>query len=315
MSQGGGGIHFPVGAPASAFSEAPALPPSSKLRAHPERLERRLDTLPGVGRVRAQRLAGLGLETIGDLLFYTPFRHEAPARLANVASLREGEEATLRVVVQSFTVRSARRRGLNVLEALIGDESASIPAIWYNQAYLADVFAERPELLVRGVLRRNRGSYSFRVSSHEVIREDGREEGLHTIGLIPVYPATGDVSVRSLRTLLGVAREEAEHVVDPLPSRLVAQRRYPSRRDALLTAHFPRSLAEAAKSRERLAYEELLFLQVALLRHRRQEEVERPALPLPPPQGTASAFIEGLPFSPTPAQRRTLDFLLSPVAE
>ncbi len=306
MSRRGGAIHFPFGVPTSAPAEGPALPPSSKSRVQPERLRHRLDTLPGVGRVRAERLRALGLETIEDLLFYTPFRHEAPARLATVATLREGEETTLRVVVQSFAVRSARRRGLSVLEALIGDESASIPAVWYNQAYLADAFSEKPELLVRGALRRNRGSYSFRVTSHEILREDGREEGIHTVGLIPVYPATGDVSVRSLRTLLGAARVEAEHVVDPLPSRLVAGRRYPSRRDALLSAHFPRSLAEAAKSRERLAYEELLFLQVALLRHRREEEVRRPALALPPPGGITSAFMERLSFSPTSAQRRVM---------
>ena len=306
MSRRGGGIHFPFGAPTSAPAEGPALPPSSKSRVQPGRLKRRLDTLPGVGRVRAGRLAALGLETIEDLLFYTPFRHEAPARLATVATLREGEEATLRVVVQSFAVRPTRRRGLSVLEALIGDESASIPAVWYNQAYLADAFSEKPELLVRGVLSRNRGSYSFRVTSHEILREDGREEGIHTVGLIPVYPATGDVSVRSLRTLLGAARVEAEHVVDPLPSHLVAGRRYPSRRDALLAAHFPRTLAEAAKSRERLAYEELLFLQVALLRHRREEEARRPAPALPPPGEITSAFLERLSFAPTGAQRRVM---------
>lgn len=306
MRQRGGGIHFPFGASASTWSEAPVLPPSSKRRQRPERLERPLDSLQGVGRIKAERLARLGLKTVGDLLFYIPFRHEAPARLATVASLREGEETTLRVIVQSFTVRSARRRGLNVLEALIGDESASISAIWYNQAYLADVFAGRPEILVRGALRRSRGSYSFRVTSHEVVREDGREEGLHTVGLIPVYPATGDVSVRSLRTLLGVAREEAEHVADPLPSRLVARRGYPSRRDALLSAHFPRSVAEAAKSRERLAFEELLLLQVALLRHRRREQAERPALALPPPSAIISSFMEQLAFSPTGAQRRVM---------
>src|SRR5665811_73217 len=306
MSRRGGGIHFPFGAPASAFAEAPALPPSSKRRARPARLHRRLDTLPGVGPVRAKRLAGLGLESIEDLLLYTPSRHEAPARLATVASLRDGEEATLRVIVQSFSVRSAQRRGLTVLEALIGDQTASVPAVWYNQAYLADVFAGKPEILVRGALRRNRGGYSFLVSSHEIIREDGREEGLHTVGLIPVYPATGDVSVRSLRSLLGAVRSEAEHVVDPLPARLVSERGYPSRREALLSAHFPRSLAEAAKSRERLAYEELLFLQVALLRHRREEEVRRPALALPPPGGITSAFMERLSFCPTRAQRRVM---------
>jgi ATP-dependent DNA helicase RecG len=306
MSRRGGGIHFPFGATSSEQTESPTLPPTSKSGIDPDRLDRPLDSLSGVGRVRAERLAGLGLQTVGDLLRHTPFRHENPARLATVSSLREGEEVTLRVVVQSHTLRPTRRRGLKVLEALVGDETASITAVWYNQAYLAEAFERRPELLIRGSLRRSRGSYSFAVNSHEIIRDDGDQEGLHTVGLIPVYATTGEVSVRSLRTLLGEVRSEAVHVIDPLPARMLSRHGFPSRRDALLSSHFPGTLREAALSRQRLAYEELLLLQLLLLHHRMEEERRRPALALPAPKGLAAAAVQALPYPPTAAQQRVM---------
>ncbi|MHB1343495.1 MAG: ATP-dependent DNA helicase RecG [Thermoleophilia bacterium] len=306
MSARGGGIHFPFGRPNLCSPGAPALPATSKRRIAPHRLRRSLDSLPGVGRARAAKLSGLGLQTVADLLEYTPFRHEASARLASVASLRVGEEATLRVVVQSFTVRSARRRGLKVLEALVRDETGTVPAVWYNQAYLAEAFAGRPELLIRGKLSLQRGGTSFLVSSQEVVHEGGRGEGLHTVGLIPVYPATADVSVRLIRTLLGAAREEVGHVVDPLPAHLVAARRYPSRREAILSSHFPSTVQEAGVCRERLAFEELLLLQLALLRYRSRQESEQPAEPLGQPGRLTRTFLDRLPYVPTAAQTRCL---------
>lgn len=306
MRARGGGIHFPLGEPSARSKGAPALPATAKRRIEPRRLARPLDALPGVGRVRAAKLGGLGLRTVGDLLEYTPFRHEAPARLASIASLQVGEEATLRVVVQSFSLRATRRRGLKVLEALVRDDSGCLPAVWYNQAYLADAFSTRPELLIRGRLTRQRGGLSFLVTSQEVVHEGGTREGLHTVGLIPVYPATADVSVRLIRTLLGAARDEAEHVVDPLPARLVAARGYPSRREALLSSHFPRTSQEAALCRERLAFEELLLLQVALLRYRNEQERLQPAEPLSAQGALTQAFLRSLPYEPTPAQMRCM---------
>ncbi|MHB0978547.1 MAG: ATP-dependent DNA helicase RecG [Thermoleophilia bacterium] len=315
MSARGGGIHFPLGEPGSWRRGAPALPPTAKRTIDPQRLARPLDALPGIGAVRAAKLAGLGLRTVADLLEYTPFRHEAPARLASVASLQEGEEATLRVIVQSFVVRAARRRHLKVLEALVRDDTGSVPAVWYNQAYLADAFASHPELLIRGKLRRQRGGYTFLVTSQELVHEGGPEAGLHTVGLIPVYPATADVSVRLIRTLLGAARSEAAHIIDPLPADLVAARRYPSRREAIVSSHFPRGLDEAAACRERLAFEELLLLQLALLRYRRRQESEQLAEPLPREGELARAFLGRLPFAPTGAQLRCMGEIAADLAK
>ncbi len=126
----------------------------------------------------------------------------------------------MRARVLSCTSRAARRRGLTVLEALVGDGTGSVLAVWYNQDYLKTPFSERPEVLLRGQLVRRGGLTSFAVKRHEIL--GGGDEGVHTLGLVPVYPATGELSVRTIRSLLLRVAPEARHLVDPLPASLLA---------------------------------------------------------------------------------------------
>jgi len=297
-------LHFPLGDPALSDLGTLRLPPTSKRLIAPDRLTRPLTTVPGIGPATARRMGAIGVQTIGDLLLYVPFRHEAPSRLTSVADIRVGEEVTLRIRVQSCSVRSTRRPGLKVLEALIGDASGSTVAVWYNQNYLKPSFDGHPEVLVRGSLVRRGGFSSFVVKRHEIIEDGG--EGVHTLGLVPVYPASGELSVRAIRSALNRVSPEAAHMVDPLTAKLCADRRYLPKAEALMAYHFPRSLKAARRARERLAFEELLLLQLALVQRRRQEEEGRHAVALDPPSSLAATFVEALPFSLTGAQRRVI---------
>jgi ATP-dependent DNA helicase RecG len=299
------GIHFPLGHDTAVRPAAGELPPTGKCRIDPSRLARPLTSLSGVGPATARRLGSLGLTTVGDLLLYLPFRHEAPAELTKGGGLRVGKEATVRARVRSCHVRTTRRRGLRILEALVADESGSIVGVWYNQDYLCSIFERQPELLIRGQLSRRGGRTTFVVRRHEVLSE-GPEEGLHTLGLVPVYPATGDVSVRTIRTALARSLPEAVHLVDPLPARMLAARGYLTKADAVLEYHFPQSLKAARRARARLAYEELLLLQVALLRWRRSGEEGRRARALGASGDLTERLLAGLPYAPTAAQRRVM---------
>lgn len=306
------GLHFPLGDPVALGPEALHLPPTSKRRIDPQRLARPLTSFQGIGSVTARRMGGIGLHTVGDLLLYVPFRHEPLSRLTSVSGIQEGGDITLRVRVLSCSVRSTRRPGLKVLEALVGDESGSIVAVWYNQNYLKTTFEKHPEILVRGALVRKGGFSSFVVKRHEVI--DSGDEGVHTLGLVPVYPAAGDLSVHSIRAALSRVASEAAHMVDPLPSAMRAGRRYLATPEALLAYHFPRNLKAARRARERLAFEELLLLQLALLSRRRRDEEGRRALSSRPPGALADAFVRALPFTLTGAQRRVIAEIESDLA-
>jgi ATP-dependent DNA helicase RecG len=302
---GGGGIHFPLGTAAPTPGAEPRLPLTSKRALDPVRLERPVSDLPGVGRVTARRLAGLGLRNVGELLLHVPFRHEPPARLLSIASLRIGEDSTVRARVVSCGVRTTHRRGLKILEALLDDGGTQTVAVWYNQDYLENALRDKPEILVRGSLTRAVGGSRFVVRSHEILGPS-EEGGLHTLGLVPVYPSTGDLSVRTLRNVLRAASPEAMHFVDPVPAAVLASRRFAGKAEALLAFHFPRDITEATRARARLAFEELLLLQMAVWDRRRRGELNKHAPVLSDGRALVSRFLTALPFAPTQAQCRVM---------
>lgn len=301
---GGDGVHFPFGSLEVIPGGRLAGVRTSKEGLDPRRLDRPVSTIRGVGRTTERRLRGLGIETVRDLLLHLPFRHEPPSRIASVRSLCVGEEVTLRVQVLSCAVRETARRRVTVLEALVRDDTASILATWYNQGYLEAAFRERPEVLLKGMLIQKRGAPTFLVKRHEILGEEG--ESRHILGLVPVYPSTSDLSVRTIRTILHEAAPEARHLIDPLPASLRAKRRYQGKAEAVLSSHFPGSLREAERARERLAFEELLLLQIAVLGRRYAHDRRRQASALGPPAGLAEAYLNDLPYEPTAAQRRVI---------
>lgn len=303
-SSQGGGIHYPLGEKQVPGVHELHLPPTGKMSIDPGQLDRPLRQLKGVGEATGRRLAGLGLETVGDLILHLPFRHESPSRMAKVAELSVGEEVTLRVTVISCACRESARRRVQVLEALVGDETGSVLAVWYNQAYLEAAFSARPEVLLRGVLTRHRGTSRFLVKRHEIIAETG--ESLHILGLVPVYPSTADLSIRTIRRVLHEAVPYVRHLVDPLPARLLAERRYPGRADAVMAVHHPADERDARRARRRLAFEELLLLQTAVLNRRRRQDSMRQARPFGPPSALTRDFIANLPYAPTRAQARVM---------
>ena len=158
---------------------------------------------------------------------------------------------------------------------------------------------------MRGALVRQRGASLFVVKRHEILGEKG--ESFHILGLVPVYPSTADLSVRTIRTLLHRAEPYARDLLDPLPARLLAERRYPGRAESVMASHFPADHREALRAHDRLAFEELLLLQVAVLRRRRRQDEQRRARALALPADLSRAFLAALPFRPTGAQTRVME--------
>jgi ATP-dependent DNA helicase RecG len=259
-------------------------------RPRPERLQESVRVLPGVGPALEKRLAKLGLRRVRDVLEHRPRRYEAPVPERRIADLFGEEEAAISGTVRSVTVRRPRRR-LSIVKAVVGDESDQISAVWFNQLWLADKLAPGTAVRLRGQLKRG----EFHVRSYDL---DGVSA---TADFAPVYPASEEVNVKRLRTLAEAALERARDVVDPLPAELKGRERWPLKADALWAVHRPRSLDEAERGRRRLAFDELLALQLGLLRRRRERE-DAEATPLEPPAELVARYREVLPFTLTPDQ-------------
>jgi ATP-dependent DNA helicase RecG len=260
---------------------------------HPERLAAPIDSLEGVGPAVARRLARIGIELTGDLLWQRPRRYEEPVPTKRICDLFGDEEAAIEVVVRSS---SSRRRGrLQILTAKVADDSGEIKATWFNQPWLEQRLVPGTEIRLRG--RANR--YGFAVSSYDL---EGEGE---TADFAPVYPASEDLSQKKLRELraqvLGLVRDAG----DPLPARVKENERLPLRADALAALHRPRSLAEAEVGRLRLAFDELVVLRLALARATALRE-QASAEPFGSPGDLISAYRSALPFSLTVDQERAI---------
>jgi ATP-dependent DNA helicase RecG len=281
--------------PAGFAGESPPDPwPPLRGTFRPERAERPVDSLSGVGPALAKKLAKLGLRTIRDLLEHRPHRYEAAVPERPIADLLTGEETAIAGEVRRVSVRRPSRR-LAIVQARVADGSDEITAVWFNQAWLADKLRPGTRVRLRGQLKRN----EFAVRSYDLNGVSA------TADFAPVYPASEEVTPKRLRALVEHALSHVRDLPDPLPALLKERERLPLRADALAALHRPRSAEEAEEGRRRLAFDELLVLQLGLARARAgREAVVAPSLAAP--GELASRYRAVLPFDLTPDQEQAI---------
>jgi ATP-dependent DNA helicase RecG len=259
--------------------------------------ERPVQSLPGVGPRIAERLSTLGIETLRDLVEYIPRAYLDWDEAASFADLPVGHEATVRCKLERIRVRPTRRRNLKVVEGVVVDGAGvEEKVVWFNQAHLAKL-APGTELLLHGT----RDHSGFKVSRHEL-----GGVGVHTLGLVPEYPATELLPSYRIRSLVEAALPLARWFPDPLPSDLRAREGLPLRADALAAAHRPAIQEDAEAARERLGLEELLLLQLGFLRRRQELAEETTATPLGEPGELLDRYRRALPFELTPEQEEAI---------
>ncbi len=259
----------------------------------PALLDAPVDSLPGVGPAVRRKLLRVGLVTVGDVLSHRPRRYESAAARRTIGSLVGDDEAVLDVVVRRA---SARRRGrLHILTAHVADPTGEIRATWFNQPWLEARLVPGTRLLLRGKPNR----YGFQVESYDV------DQSAETADFAPVYPATGDLAQRQLRAIVESTLPHVRAGGEPLPAALRTAEAFPLRADALVALHRPRSEKEAEHGRRRLAFDELLTLQLALLR-RAAERDSLVAAALPPAGELVRRYRAALPFELTAGQEQAI---------
>ena len=208
-------------------------------------------------------LEALGIETAGDLLEHFPHSH-SNRELHPTAELAIGQEGTVAVTVRSVSVRPMRNRRQKRVEARVFDESGPLVAVWFNQPWIARELTEGTHVLLHGKLRRRN---QFWVKNHELLANGNAP--VHTLGRVPVHPATKGITPDRLRALVSDARPLARAAVEPLPARLRVEEGLPERPAVLDAVHFPDTEEDAQEARRRLAFEELFLLQLAVAGRRR----------------------------------------------
>jgi ATP-dependent DNA helicase RecG len=248
------------------------------------------------GAKAAKAAEGLGLHTVGDLLEHLP-RDRREAR--SVAQLVPGEVATVVVAVRSIASRPVRRRGMRPLvEATVADDTGVMKVTFFNQPWLAQRYPPGTRLVLHGKFEaRNR----FRVQGHAPTTEAAGGENA-----VAHYGATEGLSSTQILALVRAHAPALDDFPEPLPALLRTHERLPDRRGALGAVHFAADAAQAL-GRRRLAFEELLLMQLGLLRRRRQRRGGARGPVLDGPRELTARWLETmLPFTPTGDQRAAI---------
>ncbi len=266
-------------------------------------LETPITYLKGVGPHRADLLRRLGIVTAGDLLYHVPHRYEDASTVAPIASLEPGMDATIIGSVISKGVLPTRK-GLRIFQAVLRDDSGMIEVSWPGQPFLDRTIHKGDTLLVSGSVRFYHGR---QVQPREFVNLGDDADGTLEGRVLAIYPATEGLSVKLIRSLIETHLDALLPLVhEYLPRAALAGVEVPPLGDALRMVHRPRSLAEANSGRARLAYEELLFVQ---LLHRRGNAIardKRAGIVFVNRRELTTALKAALPFALTGAQTRVL---------
>lgn len=269
--------------------------------------------LKGAGPKRARLLEKLEIRTVEDLLLHRPAAYLDRRAIVGIASLKPGTDATVMATVERVDLRRPRGRGGNVVARIV-DETGKCDAIWFGQPYLKNTIRPGSRLLLSGRVRTWKG-VQLQNPEFELVSEDG-EAALSAEGrIVPVYPLTAGISQKILRGLIRAALDTLPvDSVDLIPLSLRRSLSLPSITDALQSLHFPETLESAERARIRLAFEELLLLQLLLIRLRMSRGREDQARVIGPDRDVIERIVGSLPFKLTAAQDRAIEEISSDLA-
>jgi len=286
----------------------PAAPPSRALAAATPQspLDKPVQFVRGVGPHRAKVLSKIGVNTVGDLIEYFPFRHEHQGRPQSIDSLVLDAHATVIGVVDSVRGKPGRGGGPNVTLRL-SDGTGTVRVAWFNAPYLRDRFRRGQVLRIHGQVGEFEGLGQFVNPAVENLDSDADPKTWDFERVVPIYKATAALSTSHIaRIIESVLRESLSSVAEPLPDALRERRQLMGRREAVLRMHHPDKPAQAVEARRRLAYDELFTMQLAISLQRRWTATQVRAPKLPVTAEIDRRIRRRFPFSLTAAQNKVI---------
>jgi ATP-dependent DNA helicase RecG len=268
----------------------------------PASLDASLTSVPGIGPKSAKTLKKLDLETLGDLLWHLPRRYDDYSQLKTINRLWYGEEVTIIGTVEEISVRTVRGGKMKLVEATVSDGTGGIRVTWFNQTWIASRLKAGKAVVLSGTIEQ----YLGRLTMNSPEWEPLDREQVHTNRIVPVYPLTAGITAKWLRRVINaVVMSHAARVPDPLPDSILTQANLMPFGSALRQVHFPDGWDQLKRAQDRLAFDEMLFLQLGVLRQKQGwQQLDGEALEVE--DAWNSAFKEQLPYQLTEDQEQAL---------
>jgi len=270
----------------------------------PYALDKAVQYLRGVGPVRAAQFARLGIETIGDLIEYFPFRHALIPKSVAIGDLTEGITATIVGEVKRMRHKPSAQ---GLVTATIVDATGKCVVNWFHSAYLAERLAPGTVVRLTGKVEGLEKAAAMSNPQTSILGEDEDPFAHDPDRLEPVYEGTSALSTRDIARLVGNVLDAAlEEVAEFLPDDLRSKRTLPPRRTAIQRYHRPTTANDVTIARRRLAYDELLLGQLALQWNRSRQANGPRAQPMPASEAIDRRIRARLPFQLTAGQQQAV---------
>ena len=244
-----------------------------------------------------------GLTTVGELLEHYPRRYVVRGELSDIAELEDGEETTVLAEIASVNLR--RASGRTILEVVVTDGSAKMWLTFFNQPWREKELRVGRSGMFAGKVGLFNGKRQLSHPDYQLI-PDGSDVDEAIAGFagkfLPVYPSASKLPSWKIAQCVEIVLESLETTPDYLSEEICARYQFPALDDAIRFIHQPPSLEDAARSRERLTFDEALLLQLLLAQRKAQmADIETVARTLRP-EGLVQEFESMLPFSFTEGQ-------------
>lgn len=265
-------------------------------------LESPVTRLPGIKEAYAQKLEKLGVYSIGDFLTLYPRRYDDYRSLKAINQLQYGEEVTIIAHVWETRKRETKP-GRAIVTATLSDGTANIEVTWFNQPWLVDKLKPGTQIVVSGRVEEYLGRLVFNAPDWEELDANL----VHTGRIVPVYPLTQGITAKWLRMQIKRAIDYwTPRLTDNLPVDMVERLELLSLSEAIQQVHFPDDLDRLELARRRLAFDELLLIQLGVLRQKQTwQQQQGQAIAVNPDD--VARVVSALPFTLTDAQKRSLD--------
>lgn len=257
-----------------------------------------MTTLKGIGKETAEHLQVLGIETIGDLIWKFPYRHE-DFRLKDLAETPHNERVTIEALVESMPSVIFLGKNKQRLTVTVRAGRHLVKVVFFNQNYLRQKLTPGTIITVTGKWDRGRqvivgSSVTFGPKTEQVDFE-------------PVYSLRGNIQQKRYRKYIRQALDTVEDFIDPLPQSIREEYKLLEVKEALEGVHFPKDVSHVKQARRRFVYEELLEFQLRIQALRKVRKDSEVGLSINYDLAKLRSFIEMLPYELTGAQKRVVN--------
>ena len=265
-------------------------------------LNKNIQYIKGVGPARVKLLNKLGIYTLNDIINYFPRTYEDRSKTKKLSDIYDGEEILVIAKVITTVVVRKIRKGLTIYKVIVSDKTNNCEITWYNQEYIKNKIKKGNTYKFYGKVNNKFGKLEMNTPIIEEINISK-----NTGKIVPIYPSTNNLTQNVLRLIVENAIEEIKgQIKETLPEYILKEYNLCNLEYAIKKIHFPDNFSEYNIARKRLAFEEIMTMQLLLMKLKKSYNNELNGIQFDK-NIKMSDVINDLPYKLTKAQLKVLE--------